>query len=300
MNTNSSNENIFANGVLLKLTISVWPARLHVPKGAVQAADANQLWLSTTKSLIDHGHLEQLTKLSGEIRKEISGHALPFPLDGFTFVPRKAAPTIEAMLKDYQAKFNTLVNAFVVEFAGYRAEAREKLGNLYRSTDYPMDISRKFGMAWQFITLAAPSAESGILDPETYAAEVKKFQDSMTEARELAVETLRVEFAELVSRAAERLSKPNNVFRDSLIGNFDDFISTFESRNVFNDSTLAELIAKAKSALKGIKPQQLRDNGKLRAKVAGEFAKVNAVIEKNIIPQLRRIVLPGKEVENAA
>jgi hypothetical protein len=122
----------------------------------------------------------------------------------------------------------------------------------------------------------------------------------MTEARELAVETLRVEFAELVSRAAERLSNPKNVFRDSLLGNFDDFIKTFESRNVFNDETLAGLIKQAKGVLKGVKPQQLRDNNRLRAKVAGEFAKVNATIEANIIPQLRRVILPGKEGANAA
>ena len=69
------------------------------------------------------------------------------------------------------------------------------------------------------------------------------------------------------------------VFRDSLIGNIQDFIGTFNSRNLMNDAELAALVEKAKGVLVGAEPEKLRKNQDTRAAIAAKFAEIKANLD---------------------
>ena len=86
----------------------------------------------------------------------------------------------------------------------------------------------------------------------------------MSEARETAMAALRQEFAEIVSAMCERLTPSadgkQKVFRNSLVGNFQEFFEGFLNRNVFEDAELTELVNRAKSVLNGTDPETLRSS----------------------------------------
>jgi len=75
----------------------------------------------------------------------------------------------------------------------------------------------------------------------------------MEEARGMAIESLREEFASMVERITERFNKmgtASQVFKDATVESFMRFFETFKERNIFG-RTLAQLVEKAQAVLGG-------------------------------------------------
>src|SRR4029079_18114497 len=103
------------------------------------------------------------------------------------------------------------------------------------------------------------------------------------------------ELARLVSHLAERLSghddgKPK-IFRDSAIGNLSEFFERFRSFNVRSSAELDQLVARAQATVRGVQPQQLRDNPSLREHVASQLAGVQSVLDGLLVDRPRRNIL---------
>jgi hypothetical protein len=63
-------------------------------------------------------------------------------------------------------------------------------------------------------------------------------------------------------------------FHSSLIENFNDFLSTFELRNVTDDAELAAVVAQARAILGGVNAEDVRKNEAIRANLQAGFGKI--------------------------
>jgi len=66
------------------------------------------------------------------------------------------------------------------------------------------------------------------------------------------------------------------VFRESLIGNIQEFINTFEARNLLGDKELEALVGKAQEILIGVKTDDLRKKEDIRESTRKQFEEINA------------------------
>jgi len=103
------------------------------------------------------------------------------------------------------------------------------------------------------------------------------------------------ELAKIVSHLSERLSgevdgKPK-VFRDSAVNNLVEFFERFRELNVRSSEQLDGLVADCQRIVRGVGPQELRDNQQLREHVATELSQVQSVLDGLLVDRPRRNIL---------
>ena len=117
----------------------------------------------------------------------------------------------------------------------------------------------------------------------------------LDEAVRLAEEAFIAELAKLVSHLTERLSgqadgKPR-IFRDSAVENLTEFFQRFRALNVRSSEQLDQLVGQAQQVIRGVEPQDLRDNAGLRQHVATEMSQVQSVLDGLLVDRPRRNIL---------
>ena len=120
-------------------------------------------------------------------------------------------------------------------------------------------------------------------------------QSRFDEAVRLAEEAFTAELAKLLSHLTERLSgnedgKPK-IFRDSAVENLTEFFQRFRELNVRSSEQLDSLVADAQRVIRGVDPQDLRDNAGLRQHVATEMSRVQSVLDGMLVDRPRRNIL---------
>ena len=118
---------------------------------------------------------------------------------------------------------------------------------------------------------------------------------NLTEAIQLAEEAFTSELAKMISHLTERLSGQDDgrpkVFRDSAINNLVEFFERFRELNIGSSDQLDELVTDAQQVVRGVQPQQLREDQGLRQHVATELSRVQSVLDGLLIDRPRRNIL---------
>ncbi len=284
-------ENIFRQSCLLQLKTSCWTGSKALEPTALERLGDSD-WLRGKKHLVDPEHLGPIKTVTQKARKFLSKNALPFPLASLTLVPKDSIHFVEENLQEFEREYWESVSEFTSQYEQAREDAKTILGNLFRDTDYPVNIRDKFRFEWRYVILDIPN-EASVLPPEIYEREKEKFKSLMEETRETALLALREEFAEIIGHMVDRLSngedgKPK-ILRSSMIDNLTEFFATFEERNLFNDDELREMIENAKEIVNDIRsPYALKYNDALRQRVAEDMARLKAVVDDSIEELPRR------------
>ncbi len=288
-------ENMFEKGCLVQLSISKW--------GGVKKIDNNKLaemieaheWLTATKKLVDPESLKPICKVGNAARSYLTSVSLPFPIQGMVFIPKEMITRVDNRLEEFKSEFNQAVNVIIRDYGGLRNTAMVYLGDLFNEVDYPFNVGKKFSFAWRFIILDVPNSKSGILSPEVYEREKDKFIQTMEEARTMAIESLREEFASMVERITDRFAECANgkpkVFKNGTVESFYEFFETFKERNIFRDEELAQLVEHAQAVLGGASAENVRTNGQLKESVRSGMAEIENAMATALARPRRKIVM---------
>jgi hypothetical protein len=288
-------ENIFEKGCLVQLSVSQWGAARKIDKSKLAEMVSSPDWVRATKKLVDPESLKPVSKITNEARSYLTGVSLPFPIKGLVFIPKNLISRVDERLQDFKDRFDREVETFLGDYHYLRSLARIYLGELFNELDYPVDIRRKFSFSWRFVILDVPDGHIGVLSPEVYEREKEKFVKTMEEARELAVLSLREEFASMVDRITERFGngpdgKPK-VFKNTTVTGFYEFFETFKERNIFRDAELAELVEQAKSILGGELAEKICSNDHVKERIRSRMEEVESAMADIFERPRRKIVI---------
>jgi len=284
-------EAILKQGCLVHLECSIWGMRKKIPKSQV-TVEASPEYFNAVKYLIDPQQIKPIEQIRGAARNYLSYKSLPFPVTGLVFVPKDMIGVIDERLEGLRLEFVERTNVFISHYNTFIATAQEKLNGLYNPVDYPSDISGRFGFRWKYITLGTPG-QSQLLSAEVYEREKRKFEQTMFEFRETAVDTLRFSFSEMVERITERLSGKKKVFRDSLIGNIQEFLADFDALNITDDTELSAQVKRCKAIMSGVNPDMLRGNDAFRSGIAASMASVQTSLNSMMVNRPKRKLRPA-------
>lgn len=279
--------------VCLTVTLKAPGNRRKVSTAAVEA-DTDKSMLHVSKDLLDSEEYKAIGKIDGETRRYVAEMALPFPFrPGFYLLPYDLLERVDAKLGEYQQRRAAAVDCFVRAYPQRQREAADKLGPLYDPTDYPpaSEIEKAFSLSWSYLAFDVPG-QLQTINRDVWERQQAEMASMWREAAEECRAVLRAKFAELIGRAVERLTPgpdgKQKIFRDSLIGNLDEFLETFAPRNITDDAELQKLVAQARELTRGINPNTLRQSTRTREKVAEGFEQINRTLAEMIQDAPRR------------
>ena len=184
-------------------------------------------------------------------------------------------------MKDFTRRFREAVLVFVETFAHNIELMRPILGDAFNMDDYREflysdgtvnreAILEKFSLEVEYGTVSdADDLRANLTeaDREVIAQHITE-QNTIKFAR--SQEHIITKLHDHINAIHERLSKSENIFRDTLIGNLEDLCDLIPKMNIAGDPALNKLAAEAKARLCKFDPQTLRDNTRKRKAISNE------------------------------
>jgi hypothetical protein len=274
--------------------------------GVACAADARLL--TAGKKLVDvrHEAFRRLTSLRTRIGQFWRSVTLPYVEPGIRLIKQSDIDAFVHQLDGFREELTHAERDLNAVYDQVKADARDRLGRLYNPADYPPEIRGLFVVDFDFPSVEPPNYLLQ-LHPEIYAEEQARVARRFEEAVQLAEQAFISELAKLVSHLTERLTAgpdtEKKVFRDSAIANLTEYFARFRDLNVRSNAQLDQLVAQAQQIVRGIAPQELRDNAGLRQHVATQLVAVQATLDGMLVDQPRRRIIrahPATNGENHA
>ncbi len=272
-----------------------------------QAADtfgAAGNYLSAGKKLFDTSHpaFRAVTAVRSRAVSLWRGMSVPYPEPGIRLIRQDDISAFDVQMTSLRDELQEAVMALDQHFGELQSAARERLGRLYNSADYPSSLRGLFNLEYDFPAVEPPDYLRQ-LSPALYEQERARVAARFDEAVQMAEEAFTSELARLVSHLTERISgqddgKPK-IFRDSAIANLTEFFQRFGQLNVRSNEQLDDLVAQAQQVVRGIEPQALRDSANLRQHVATQLAGVQSVLDGLLVDRPRRNILRRRQEQVA-
>jgi hypothetical protein len=272
-----------------------------------QAADtfgAEGNYLSAGKKLFDTSHpaFRAVTAVRSRAVSLWRGMSVPYPEPGIRLIRQDDVSAFDVQMTSLRDELQETVRQLDQHFSELRSAARQRLGRLYNSTDYPDSLRGLFKLEYDFPAVEPPDYLRH-LSPALYEQEKARVAARFDEAVQLAEEAFTGELARLVSHLAERISgqddgKPK-IFRDSAIANLTEFFQRFGQLKVRSNDQLDDLVAQAQQVVQGVEPQALRDSASLRQHVATQLAGVQSVLDGLLVDRPRRNILRRRQEQVA-
>lgn len=282
--------------VLLNLRICRPGLKRKVATSQVEV-DADKTSIQVSKHLLECPQYEAVEKFDREIRTWTTRKCLPAHKclkEGVYRVSTQLLQEVEQDLVTFAATREKLVTEMAVAYTSAIEAAQLKLRSLFNATDYPTatDFIAGFRFSWQYFTMSAPAELPDVLRLK----ETQKFAEFQRASLDECRDALRMSFAELVNRAVDRLGSDKDgkalKFNSSLVEKMEDFLTYFQARNLADDTTLEQLVSKAKGIMKAVpSATALREDFDLRTQCRLAFEGIqDALIENGIVEAPTRLI----------
>ena len=268
--------------------------------------EADKRRLGISKTLIDCPEFDAIWDKMGEIYQWVSWHSMPAIRKGFYFVKREVVHNgskvnnielYEAMIAGANRVIHdTLVPAFIAVYDKAIEAARASkddggLGNLFNPDDYPEaeELREWYSIEYSWLTWDVAS----MLPPEVAERENQKLQREFEDVRNEAREFLRTGFATFLRQAVERLQGvgefSGKMFRNDALNTFNQFVDTFNSRDITNDTDLSGLVEQIRGIMRTFPDAgSIRDSAQLRDEYVRQFGAVSDQFSTMIINKPKR------------
>lgn len=207
--------------------------------------------------ICSHPALEEISRLISAARTDHYRMTVPAADRGMRLLPSRLTIEHNDMMQARAGEFQRAVHEFVLAYDQIRQDAPARLNGLYVSAHWP-DVSavrESFRLSCRY--LPVPS--------------LGHWDEWMAESANTATQEVRDRIGEALRRYTEKLSQPDPIFRDSLVGNLVEVLNLADDLNIGQDPAITDLVARARP-LATIEPDQLREDQTLRSDSAKRAA----------------------------
>lgn len=230
-----------------------------------QVAESNNAVITAgryNKSLLPTSTaLDDVKKMTTQIRTAYYDNTLPWGIDGTTMLPSKHYLTFMKMFRDMKVEWQKLVDKFIREYPQLQLDSQRLLGDLYNANDYPSvdEVASKFSI--EMIVMPVPSDDFRVGIDETELKSIQAdVQQRVEQSSKLAMKELYKRLYEPVKHMAERLADPTAIFRDTLTDNITKVCDVLDNLNVDDDKDLENLRQEVETKLSNTQPEALRND----------------------------------------
>jgi len=263
---------------------------------AADAFAADLKSLSAAKKLLDTSHpkFKAVSAIRSQAAAYWRGCSLPYIEPGVRLIRREDVTAFDVQMRTAQAELAEAVSQLDDCYGELVQQARERLGDLFDPADYPETLQGLFEISWDYPSCSPPEYLRSV-SPQLYEEECRRVQARFSEAVQLAESAFAEELSGLINHLAERLTgqtdgKPK-VFRDSAVTNLLEFFDRFQRLNIQSNEQLDGLVEQARSLVRGIDPQRLREQTTVREQIAEGLGRVETSLDDWMSDRPRRSII---------
>ena len=251
--------------MLVSVNISQWTGR-RVDKRATDTANvahkANENAGKYHKKLLPNAvELEAIGTIASQARKYFYEQTLPWMADGSRIINGKNYLNFVSKMRAFKVEFENAVKDFEKAYPRLKSEAVKTLGDLFDKDEYPDDIASKFNIESTFL----PLPDVGDFRTEITDAEKKQFIAKMRDVEGDAMRDCWSRLHSVVKTAADKLSQPDAIFRDSLLENVTEIVNLLPMLNITDDKNLEKQRLDIKKLISNLDTFDLREDTVARA-----------------------------------
>jgi hypothetical protein len=249
-------------------------------------------WASfgATKCIIHRRYIRKIIALDDTYRAWINNKSLPgltkMLAGGLRMVPLALIDLIETRTEEYLKEREALVNEEIrAKYEEIKEDAAKRLAEHFVASEFPSreELCASFQVERRYLSFNAPQ-QIAKMNSEIFAREQERVRKEWETTLVTVRGALREGFQSLIGRLNERLAvdsdgKPKR-FTQATLDAFNEFLSTFEARDMSKDSDLKELVERAKGLLSGVSTGDVRENDSLRNNLQTEFKMVGDAIKQ--------------------
>lgn len=266
--------------------------RRTMPKGAVgQVADLFSAEVSSiggSRHVISRKHelVKPVYLAISKAKQLVAAYTYDYPEKGVRLIRLDRVEWLSGEIAKLQAELAEACKALDDGWADVKADAQERLGDLYDPGDYPDRPSEGYGLEISFPAIK-PDDRLAQMHPELYAKEQARiqarFDEAILAAEAAATEQLAKMLSHLIERLAPDESGESKTLHESTVVNLKEFAERWKTLSIGSNDQLEALIREIEKAADGIDVKALRKaDGGARAKVAEQFEglreKVDALV----------------------
>lgn len=299
--TPTPGELVSAKTICLVLKIGRFGNSKKASMGPVEV-DADKSLLRLSKTLLDSPELVALVKHDAAFTRDI--RALAFSSlfkGGVHMIPIALVPKAEDIITAAIARRAALVDLVVAAYEKRRDETAGRLGVTFNPADYPSVERFKslFYLDYSYVTFETPTRLKAI-SAALFESEAAKARTRLESVANECEQTMRAGLLDLVDHLAERLSPSEDGkakrLSHSTIGHLNEFLETFELKNVTDDSQLADIVTKARAVMAGVDHKTLKSDELIRQKMVEQLTAVKAALDPLVVDKAtRQIDLDGDD-----
>jgi hypothetical protein len=273
--------------LLVKLSISQWTARKEDKKITKEvetqhnARDAGRYH----KTLIAKEEIQKLQKISNEARTYHYTNTLPWKDDGERILPTTIYFDYTREIGKLKARFQNAVASFLQNYPALIDDAKTRLNGMFNAEDYPnaAKIGKKFSFETEFSPIPTAADFRINLQTDEINKISKDLETRLKATEQEAIKDLWTRLYSTVKNAADRLSDPEAIFRDSLMGNISELVNLLPKLNFTDDPALETMRRDVEKELVRFTPETLREDKEARKQTAEKARE----LLKGIAPHVR-------------
>ncbi len=259
--------NLSTKAMLVRLTVGGWSGSVfdrNATRIIHEQSDADEDSGKYNKRLLPREALKAINKAGNAARLEHYRMTMPWDDGGSRLLPVKVYKSYQRTIDEYINQRATARGELVKMYPGYKAEAKESLGDLFNEADYPEIGKLESMIVMEYKFSPVPEAKHFIADlSKAEADKIKVDIEKQIETKlNVAVSSLYSRIGTAIRSCLERLEPKDDgsqkVFRDSLIGNLWELIEICPQLNLTQDPDLKKMLAGLKKTLRGIDADSLR------------------------------------------
>lgn len=254
--------------------------------------------LSANKRLLEDKGLDAIVAADTAALFKVAALCLPSPIRATRLIPNRNIIQAEEILTAHAIERTKLVQTWISSGSYMRAilEAEQRLTplGLFDQRDYipSLVIAQEFKFEWNYVKLGVSDGLKEI-NATLWEREKEKTAAKWREAGEEIQMMLRVSFQDLLEHVNDCLTPTEDGkqkrLRKEAMQNINDFLASFEARNITNDEDLAKVVSKVRDLTSGISAKDIRTNEAIRDGIKLGFAEVKASLNTMIenVPRRR-------------
>ena len=247
------------------LHISQWQARKYDRKLSQEIASQYQADSDVgryNKVIIAREAIKVIGRVVNEARTYHYDHTLPWLDNGARILPAKMFDEYSKRMREFHGKFDAEVGKFISNYPDLIEQARIELNGMFNGADYP--LLRELEYKFKFDMYISPIPAAGDFRVDLNQDEVEKIrksvEDRVKRAEQIATKDLWSRLHEAIGHMADKLTKSDTVFRDSLVNNLCELVNLLPMLNINEDPELERMRREVESRLCVSEPQELRDD----------------------------------------